>query len=258
MRLSYPSFALFGLGLSFFSSACASAPATRATTPPPDYTAVVAAPDRAEDDRKLDAGRKPAAMLELLDVRPGMRVADLATGLGYTAELMARVVGPTGKVYAQNNKLVLGFVGAGWDARLQTPAMKIVVRVDREMDAPLPPEATGLDLVVMNAFYHDLVWQKTDRAAFNKAVLAALRPGGTFVIIDSSAVAGHGVDDAQTLHRIDEAVVRKEVEAAGFRLAGSSEFLRNPADARDWNASPRAAGERRGTSDRFALKFVKP
>jgi predicted methyltransferase len=77
------------------------------------------------------------------------------------------------------------------------------------------------------------------------------------VVIDSSARPGTGTADAKTLHRIDEAVVRQEVEAAGFRVAAEAGFLRNPADARDWNASPREAGERRGTSDRFVLAFVR-
>ena len=99
---------------------------------------------------------------------------------------------------------------------------------------------------------------KADRERMNRAVFQALRPGGIYGIVDHSAVAGHGLTDVETLHRIDEAVVRREVEAAGFRLAAEADFLRNPADPRDWNASPRSAGDRRGTSDRFVLEFVKP
>jgi predicted methyltransferase len=92
----------------------------------------------------------------------------------------------------------------------------------------------------------------------NRAVFQALRPGGVYVIVDHSARPGAGVSVAQTLHRIEESVVKSEVEAAGFTLAASADFLREPGDARDWNASPREAAERRGTSDRFVLKFVKP
>jgi predicted methyltransferase len=230
--------------------------------PPPgpavDAAAVVAAPDRTPEDRALDAGRKPVELLAFLALRPGMKVADLGAGGGYTTELLARAVGPTGVVYAQNSKGLLGFVGEAWGKRLARPACSNVVRVDREFDAPLPPEATGLDVVVMNALYHDTVWLGVDRAAMNRAVLSALRPGGLFVVIDSSARAGTGTADAKTLHRIDEAVVRQEVGAAGFRLAAEAAFLRNPADARDWNSSPREAAERRGTSDRFVLAFVRP
>jgi predicted methyltransferase len=92
----------------------------------------------------------------------------------------------------------------------------------------------------------------------NGAVFRALKPGGAYVVVDSSAAPGSGLRDVQTLHRIDPEVVKAEVLAAGFRLAAESDFLRNPHDTRDWSASPGAAGEKRGTSDRFALRFVKP
>ena len=110
----------------------------------------------------------------------------------------------------------------------------------------------------MILFYHDTVWMGTDRAKMNKAIYNALKPGGVYAIIDHSSRAGAGVTEAQTLHRIEEKVVRDEIAAAGFKLAAEASFLRNPSDARDWNASPRSAGEQRGTSDRFVLKFVKP
>jgi predicted methyltransferase len=226
--------------------------------PPPDPAAVVSAPDRTDADRALDAGRHPVETLGFLGVGPGMRVAELGAGGGYTTELLARSVGPSGMVYAENPSVVLGFAGEAWKQRLTRPALANTVRVDRELEAPLPPEASGLDLVVMNANYHDTVAMKTDRAAMIRAIFQALRPGGSFVLIDSSARPGTGAADASTLHRIDEQLVRTEVTAAGFRLAAEGDFLRNPEDTRDWNSSPRAAGERRGTSDRFALRFVKP
>jgi len=249
--------------LAAFLVSMLSACATRGPSVPPraptvDGVAIVAAPDRTPEDRALDAGRRPAELLAFLALRPGMKVADLGAGGGYTTELLARAVGPGGVVYGQNSRGLLGFVGEAWAGRLARPVNANVVRVDREFDAPLPPEATGLDLVVMNALYHDTAWLGTDRAAMNRAVLAALRPGGLFVVIDSSARAGSGVADVKTLHRIDEAVVRQEVQAAGFRLAAEASFLRNPADARDWSSSPREAAERRGTSDRFVLAFVRP
>ncbi len=110
----------------------------------------------------------------------------------------------------------------------------------------------------MVLFYHDSVWQKTDRDRMNKAIFQALKPGGFFAVIDHSGRAGTGTTETQTLHRIEEKVVREEVERAGFKLGGVATFLENPADARDWNDAPRAAGDKRGTSDRFVLKFVKP
>jgi len=130
----------------------------------PAIQAIVDAPDRSADDRALDAGRHPAETLAFLGIAPGMRVAELFVGGGYTSELLARAVGPQGVVYAQNNARVNGFVGPVWGARLQTPAMRNVVRVDRELDAPLPPEATNLDVVLMNLVYHDTYWMKVDRA----------------------------------------------------------------------------------------------
>jgi predicted methyltransferase len=225
---------------------------------PAAIRAAVDAQDRSPADRALDDGRKPAEVLAFFGIRPGMHVAELGAGLGYTSELLARIVGPKGIVYAQNNRFILDrFAEAPWSARLQKPVMKNVVRVDREFDDPLPPEARDLDAVVMILFYHDTVWLGADRARMNAAVFRALKPGGVFAIADHSAKPGAGLSEVQTLHRIEESALRKEVEAAGFRLKASSDLLRNPSDTRDWNDSPLAAGERRGTSDRFVLTFVK-
>lgn len=207
----------------------------------------------------LDAGRKPAEMLAFLGIQPGMKVAELSAGGGYTAELLARAVGPSGVVYAQNSRFILErFAEKPWSERLKKPVMKPVVRVDRELDDPLPPEARDLDAVLLVLFYHDTVWLGTDRDAMNRAIYRALKPGGIYAIIDHSGRDGTGVTEAKTLHRIEEKTVREEVERAGFRLAAEASFLRNPADTRDWNASPMAAADMRGRSDRFVLKFVKP
>jgi predicted methyltransferase len=230
-----------------------------ATKVPAAVRAAVDAPDRSAADRALDAGRRPAEILAFFGVRPGMRVAELGAGLGYTSELLARVVGAKGVVYAQNNRLILDrFAQEPWSARLEKPVMRNVVRVDREFDDPLPPEAHELDAVVMILFYHDTVWMSADRAKMNAAVFRALKHGGVFAIVDHSARDGAGLSEVQTLHRIEESALRKEVEAAGFALANTSDLLRNPADTRDWNDSPLAAGDKRGTSDRFTLAFVKP
>lgn len=228
-----------------------------AASPSPE--SIVSAPDRLEEDRKLDAGRKPATFLRFLEVGPGMRVAELFASGGYTTELLARAVGPTGVVYGQNTKLILEkFAEKPWSARLARPVNKNVVRLDRELDDPLGPDARNLDLVVSNIIYHDTVWMKVDRAKMNGAVKDALKSGGRYVVCDSSAKAGSGIESTETLHRIDEQVVRTEVTAAGFTLVKEGDFLRNPADQRDWSSSPRVAGERRGTSDRFCLAFKKP
>lgn len=221
--------------------------------------AVVGAPDRSPDDRALDAGRHPDQLLAFIGARPGMRVAEIGSGFGYTTELLARAVAPTGVVYGQNNAFILErFAEKPWTARLAKPVMKNVVRVDREFDDPLPADARNLDAVVNVLLYHDTVWMKTDRARMNRAIYGALKPGGVYVIVDHSGRPGTGTTETESLHRIEERVVRQEIESAGFRLIATAEFLRNPADTRDWNASPRKAGEKRGTSDRFVLKFAKP
>jgi predicted methyltransferase len=226
---------------------------------PPAVREAVAASDRSDADRALDGGRRPADMLAFFGIAPGMKVAELGAGGGYTSELLARVVGPTGVVYGQNTPAILQrFAEKPWSERLAKPVNAKIVRADREFDDPFPPEAHDLDAVLIVLFYHDTVWQGVDRAKMNAAVFAALKPGGIYGIIDHSARAGSGTEDVKTLHRIDEPVVKQEVEAAGFRLAGEANFLRNPDDKRDWNDSPLAAGERRGESDRFVLKFVKP
>jgi predicted methyltransferase len=233
-------------------------PASRAPARVDGHT-IVGAPDRSDADRALDAGRRPAELLDFLHLAPGMRVAELAAGGGYTAELLARAVGPTGRVWGQNDRFILErFAEVPWSARLATPAMRNVVRVDREFEDPLPADARDLDLVLVVLFYHDFYWFETDRGRMNRAVFAHLRPGGRYVVVDHSARPGDGAAVVQTLHRIEERLVRDEIEAAGFTLERTADFLRNPADGRDWNASPRAAGEQRGTSDRFVLSFVKP
>ena len=232
-------------------------PAARVPVPPP-VQALVDAADRDEDDKKLDAGRHPGELLAFLGLKPGERVAELGSGGGYTSELLARAVGPRGRVWGENSAFIMKFAEKSWGDRLKKAVMKNVVRVDKEFDAPLPPEAKNLDAVVIVLLYHDTVWMGVDRDKMNKAVFDALRHGGQYVVVDHSGLEGSGTEDVKTTHRIDELFVLRDVERVGFHHAGSGDFLRNQADTRDWNDSPREAGERRGTSDRFVLRFIKP
>ncbi|HEV8550582.1 MAG TPA: SAM-dependent methyltransferase [Polyangiaceae bacterium] len=235
-------------------------PAPVATVPVSQAVAdALGAPDRSADDRALDAGRKPEEWLSFFGIAPGMHVAEIGAGGGYTSELLARIVGPSGVVYAENpSSFLQRFAEKPWSERLAKPVMKNVVRSDREPDAPFPPEATGLDAVVFVLVYHDTVWLGSDRARMNRAVFDALKPGGVYGIVDHSGRPGTGTTETQTLHRIEETALVSEVEKAGFVLDSEASFLRNPNDTRDWSASPRQAGERRGTSDRFVLRFKKP
>ena len=235
------------------------APYTPAADVPQPIKDAIAAPDRTVADRRLDAGRKPGEVLAFFGIAPGEKIGELFAGGGYTTELMARTVGDAGQIYAENPKEIMDkFARKPWSERAAKPVMKHVTMLERPIDDPFGADVHDLDAVITILNYHDTVNMKADREKMNKAVFAALRPGGVYGIVDSSAADGSGVRDVETLHRIDEDVVKKEVTAAGFKLDGESNVLRNKDDKRDWNSSPRAAGERRGTSDRFTLKFVKP
>lgn len=216
----------------------------------------VNSPDRPADDRKLDESRQPAQLMAFYGIKPGMQVADLWAGGGYTTELLARIVGPTGKVYSQNTEFPEKFKSAekSWKDRLKEPGMSNVVEVTKPFDAPdvLPVPPNTLDAVFINLNYHDLVGRGYDRSKFNAAVLKALKPGGEYCVVDNSAQAGSGARDADTLHRIDEDFEVAEIEKAGFKLAAASSILRNPKDDRTlpfWKMNR--------MQDRFVLKFVK-
>jgi predicted methyltransferase len=148
--------------------------------------------------------------------------------------------------------------GRALNERLGKTVMENTVAVERPAEDPLPAEAHDLDAVVCVLAYHDAVGLGVDRDKMNKAVFEALRPGGEYVVVDHSAAPGRGVKDAKTLHRIEESTVVTEVLRAGFQRGPNAAFLRNPDDGRDWNDAPGAAGDRRGTSDRFVLKFIRP
>ncbi len=226
---------------------------------PAEIAALISAKDRSPDDQALDEGRHPGEMLAFFGIAKGMKVEELGAGGGYTSELLARAVGPTGKVYGQNPKLILErFAEKPWSERLKKPSMKNVVRVDREFAEPIAPGVKDLDAVVVVLFYHDLYWMNVDRAKMNKAVFDALKPGGIYGIIDHASKPGAGTTETQTLHRIEQAAVREDIEKAGFKLDREGFFMRNPGDMKDWSTSPSNAGEKRGTSDRFVLVFKKP
>ena len=131
--------------------------------------------------------------------------------------------------------------------------VKSLVAVVREYADPVPPEVNNLDLVTIYFSYHDLAHMEVDRASMNKKVFAALKSGGYYIVADHSAKAGDGLSVAKTLHRIEESTLRKEVEAAGFKLVAEGDFLRNPEDTRDTNVN-----QSKLPNDEFVLKFQKP
>lgn len=220
----------------------------------PEIRAAVDAPDRSAADRKTDERRHPEMLLAFTGVRPGMKVLDLGAGAGYSTELLARSVGASGRVYGQNAQRALdGFVKTRFDDRFAKFPLRNVVKVVRPDDDPVPPEAAPFDLVTFFFAYHDAAGGGADRPAMARRIYDALKPGGVLVVADHSAKAGDGVNVVRTLHRIEEATVRNDLEAAGFRYDGEAKFLRNPGDARDTHSSRSPV-----PVDEFVLRFTKP
>ena len=237
------------LGFAALCAGCASRP----VVPAPDYAALVAAPDRSEADRLIDQRRRPDQLIAFTGARPGMKVLDMGAGGGYSTELLARAVAPGGTVYAQNPPDLFPGARATYEKRAQGAAMKNAVYVERPFEDPLPLGAGGLDLITFFFFYHDTVHLGVDRPRMNRRLFEALKPGGLLVLTDHSARAGDGISVTKTLHRIEESVVRRELEAAGFRLVAEAGFLRNPGDPRDAPVfKPKIP------NDEFVLKFMKP
>src|SRR5215472_11491099 len=253
---------------------------------------ILASADRTAADRTNDLRRRPEQMLGFIGIRPGIVALDLSAAGGYTTELLARSIGPTGKVYGQsrprdpnqaapttssvpegNSRPNLPPVAtpaaapaaprpspvalADRDARLHEagiPAAPIVA-LSRPFEDPLPSELASeqIDLVTLMFNYHDLGHLGVDRAAMNRAVFRALKRGGLYVIADHAGRSATGISESGTLHRIEEAFLRQEVEAAGFRLVEEGNFLRNPNDPRDKNTPDPPQPK-----DEFVLKFVRP
>lgn len=219
-----------------------------AAQPSPEIAAAVADDARPEADRARDANRKPAEVVAFAGVKPGDSIAEIAPGGGYFTRILARAVGPEGKVYA----LMPGFFAdrpGGLDAinalAAQYGNVEVVVIDYAETELP-----GAVDLVWTSENYHDLA--NGDIAGVNAWVFGALKPGGLYYVQDHSA-PGTGLSATSTLHRIDPEAVKEQVRAAGFVLDAESDVLHNPDDPHD--VGPR---EVRPTSDKFALRFRKP
>ena len=212
------------------------------------FDTIVASPVRTDADRRTDVARHPTQFLPFTQVKPGMRALDVSAGGGYTSQLMALAVGPTGVLYAQAPN-----PGATLMRRLADHPQANFIVVARPFDDPVPPQAHDLDVITLIQNYHDIANLPVDRVQMNRRLFAALKPGGHYIVVDHAARAGTGAADTRTLHRIDEAVVRNEVTQAGFVLEAEGSFLRNPDDPRD-----KTSGDSPFFTDKFALRFVKP
>lgn len=210
---------------------------------------------RPSEQRARDADRKPAETLMLLDLADGERVVELAAFGHYWTNMLVQAVGPMGQVYLVDMPWTDRFGGEAGRAFDTAHANATYTQAHyNQMQLP-----ANVDAVLMVQFYHDLkrntAAESVDTADMNRKIFAALKPGGTYLVIDHNAEAGSGWRDASTLHRIDPAAIKSEVTAAGFELVQDSPLLANPADDRKQNM--RAEGLR-GHTDQAVLVFRKP
>jgi predicted methyltransferase len=249
---------IFAFAVGAVALAIAGAGVASASKTPAFIAAAIADKNRPADDIARDAARKPAAMVEFAGIKPGMVVVDLVPGRGYFTRIFAAAVGAKGHVYA--------FIPTEFDAAFKKRNVPIPSGTDPNYSNvtyihasiatfPIPQYA---DVVWTSQNYHDLHDSFTgpvDLAVANKAILAALKPGGVFIVLDHAAQKGSGLRDTDTLHRIDPASVKSEVTAAGFVFAGESNVLRNPQDPHDKLVFDPSI---RGKTDQFIFKFRKP
>jgi predicted methyltransferase len=230
---------------------------------PMDVTAAITAalgdPSRPPDDVARDAKRKPAELIAFAGLKPGDRVADFMSGGGYFTRIFSRVVGDSGRVYAfvpdeqiKNCKPEETAGTRALDGDRNYRNVTIETAPVNRFGASEP-----LDLVWTSQNYHDLhdkFMGPANIPQFNRAVFNSLKPGGVFLVIDHAAQPGSGARDTEKLHRIDKAVVIREVEAAGFHLETQSNLLRNAADTHELNVFDPAI---RGRTDQMVLRFRK-
>lgn len=225
---------------------------------PGNISAAVADPNRPQTDRDRDANRKPGETLAFAGVKAGDRVADIIPGTGYFTRLFSKAVGPKGYVYA--------YIPSNIDDIYKKHGMVVPPPPDPNypnvsyIHAPIEKFVTPerLDVAWTSQNYHDLhdkFFGPPDIGAVNKAIYNSLKPGGVFIVLDHAAAKDSGLRDTDTLHRIDEDTVKKEVEAAGFKLVAESDVIRNPGDPHTAKVFDPSV---RGKTDQFILKFRKP
>jgi len=228
---------------------------TAAAAPATFVAAALADPDRPAADKARDEQRKAAEVVEFAGIKPGDKAADMFPGGGYFTRIFAKVVGPNGVVYA-----------AVGNAKESTPPPANPAFPNIKVDSQAwgefgPPDK--LDVVFNSQFYHDLFNPQFNPptggpeglAKVNKAIFNALKPGGVYVVIDHAGAAGTGYTQMNTLHRIEEKVVKEELLQAGFVLEAESDVLHNPADPHTAMVFDPSI---RGKTDQFMLRFRKP
>ena len=220
----------------------------------------MAKPGRMEKDIERDQRSKPEIVIPMLELEEGDRVADIFGGAGYYSELLAVVVGARGEVVLHSNQAYKKFVEKALNKRMARKNLGNITLHDREADN-LDLGTGTLDAAMIIMSYHDLFyadlengWNAIDSDDFLAQIYRALKPGGRFLIVDHQARSGSGSDDAQSLHRIEQGYAVQDIEAAGFRLSGASNALRNPADDHTLMVFDENIV---GKTDRFILVFEK-
>lgn len=206
--------------------------------------------DRSASDKAKDKTRKPEKILPFVGLEPGGTVLELGAGGGHTTELLARVVGEKGRVYAQGLS----------QSRVRNGRLANVVALRKHMLFELPDilseykvEPQSLDAVVLFFTLHDFYLNnRIDKQGLFALLRNWLKEDGVLVVLDNAAQKNAGVSVNQRLHRIGENFVIDELEKAGFSVAETSDALRNPEDnhTRPWRVF-------NGIHDRFAIKFIK-
>lgn len=237
----------------------ASAAAKEVKTATPAYVTTAMHDPARKDDAANDERRHLGEVMAFTKVKPGQKVLELVPGSGYWTRVFSAIAGPKGHVYTVWPKEMEKYAAkslANWQELVKKAPYTNVSLLEQPAAALSAPEPVDVVFTSQNYHdYHDKFMGPVDLAEFGKQVLAALKPGGVFVVIDHSARAGSGIEDTDTLHRIDPEVVKKEMTAAGFVFDGSSDALRNPADpltAKVFDASIR------GHTDQFMYRFRKP
>ena len=242
-----------------FAAGLAIAAGALAAPPIPSYVQKAMADSALAADAQVDARRHIAEIVAFAQVKPGDKVLELIPGAGYFTRVFSKVAGPSGHVYAVWPKPYDDESHPDSDRMRQLAKqpgfgnISVAIQPATNLTAPEP-----LDVVFTSQNYHDYpdkFMGRVDPSVLDKDVYAALKPGGLFVIVDHVAQAGSGMRDTDTLHRIDPAIVRKQVEAAGFVFDGESDVLRNPADNHTLKVFDEAI---RGHTDQFVYRFRKP
>ena len=243
---------LLAVGIAAAALAVAAQAQTVVHDPKPSaaVTAAVGDAARPDADKARDANRKPAQVVAVSGLKPGQTVVELGSAGGYYTRILAKTVGANGKVIA-----IVGAQPPGAAERMK-PLLDAYPNLSAVTDdmTKMSNVPGKVDMVWTTDNYHDF-HNRTDMAAFNKAVFDVLKPGGVFLVEDHAAAPGAGATVTGTLHRIEPTVVQQEVTAAGFKLVRTSDVLANPADN---HVERNAETDIRGKTDRFIMVFQKP